>query len=296
MDAMVDGCGGWLLQWLIKAMVEARQTYSGQNRPTKKWNTTLSRNVSIILKSKLMYKRFYIWDQSGTYHPPTPPLCHTGTDVGTWYLVPGTAHEIWNGLFFSRYTWYKALLFRPRVFSRALGCGTRRGEGLYTTVLSSVDHSGAPWRVHWARKGAHISGKPTKRSLSAQPAPRKTMENPLFSFLFAPPRASPEEQSLQAFPVLAATDTIVRVRTTTMRVWTRTTRRVIFDGSCWKDFVFYVGFRSVLHYSSSRPRYILFTWCILLLSLPSDNVQHELQRWSLINIPEKNTHILYSYI
>ena len=58
----------------------------------------------------------------------------------------------------------------------------------------------------------------TTGSLSALPEPRKTMENPYSSFLLR--RATPEQHSLRAFLVHAATGITMRVWTTTLRVWT----------------------------------------------------------------------------
>ena len=46
----------------------------------------------------------------------------------------------------------QAVLRRPRVFPRALGCGARRGLAGALLCGASLGPGRAPWRVHWASK------------------------------------------------------------------------------------------------------------------------------------------------
>ena len=100
-----------------------------------------------------------------------------------------------------------AFLGRPWVFSRALGCGARRGPAC------------TPRRKFGSRAGS-VARAPGVQSqdiwqviaalLSLELEPSKTMENPLVSFFFFFWQATPEHQ-IQALPVLAAITINTRV-------------------------------------------------------------------------------------
>ena len=108
--------------------------------------------------------------------------------------------------------------FRPRVFSRAPGCGARRGPCLCTRRKFGPG-PGTFWRALWAFKANWpvLTG-----SLSAESEPCKTLETPHLS-IFAPllhSHAATVQHSLQAFPMgtsYACVDTLIRVWTLLMR-------------------------------------------------------------------------------
>ena len=70
---------------------------------------------------------------------------------------------------------YKSFLCRPRVFSRALGCGARRGAPVCDGA--SVGPGGAPWRVLWAFKVAKSGKYPQGRFPRSQSRPRQWKTN-----------------------------------------------------------------------------------------------------------------------
>ena len=71
--------------------------------------------------------------------------------------------------------------FRPRVFSRAIGCGARGGPARTRRCKCGLGRP--PWHVLWAF--SREVWQVTTGSLSAELEPGKTMENPRISFFFS---------------------------------------------------------------------------------------------------------------
>ena len=70
----------------------------------------------------------------------------------TLYKDRGMGRYVFTCSKYAFFQHWRPLLFRPRVFLRALGCGVRRGAAC--TLGASLAHGRASWRVLWAFKVA----------------------------------------------------------------------------------------------------------------------------------------------